>query len=57
MPRHLRLGDLFQPDFGAMEHRSEHQVDRNGAELPGRASVSKCLPMDPEISRVVPTAR
>lgn len=29
MPCDLRYGNLFQPDFRAVEHRSEHQIDKN----------------------------
>ena len=39
----LCCGDPFQPDFGIIELRSEHQVDKNGSEPLERASFSKCL--------------
>lgn len=41
--RNRHRGDLFRPGFGAMGHRFEHHVVKNGPEPAGMAPLSKCL--------------
>jgi len=45
MLRNLCRGDLLQPDFGIIKHRSARQEGKNESDPPGRAALSRCLGM------------